>query len=59
MFSNRLKPYVTQMDITRSHELEFGRNLVEMFPLDLPELSKPSRNLGNHRESEQKQNHMC
>ena len=40
------------MDITRRHEIGFGRNLVEMLPLDLPELSKPSRNLGNLKQSE-------
>ena len=32
--------------------LGFGRTLVEMLPLDLPELSKPSRNMGNLRKSD-------
>ena len=40
--------FFTKMVITRNHDAIFGRNLVEILPLDLLELSQPSRKPGSH-----------
>ena len=40
------------MNITRSHELGFGRPLVEIDPRSLPELFQQPRDLDNSQEAE-------
>ena len=39
--------------ITQSHELGFGRNLVQIVPTSLPQLSKQLRTLNNSQNPEQ------
>ena len=49
---NQGNHFSTQVVILRNLGLGFGRNLVEILPLDLPEPSKPLGTLGNRRKSE-------